>query len=861
MAQPVWVTPAGNLGTIPEGVFYQIPLQAYDPADPNNPDAVYYTLIAGALPSGVQCSKTGLIVGVPKAVASLQGVPSPVSRNVTSKFTVRVYTEKVISGVTVIDRLVDRTFELTVTGENPPQFVTPAGLISTVYDGSAFNFQIETSDPDPDTQIVSLIAGALPDGLTITKSGLISGIILPFVPVTGTPGFSVDGQGFDTTPFDFNAQSIDKNYQFTLSVSDGKEANIRTFEIYVYSRSSLTADNTNITSDNTFITADESTIYTPLIVNAAPANIGTFRSDNFFAYQFVGLNFTSDPMEYLEYFFIGSSLPPGLTLDLNTGWLYGYIPDLGATQYTYNFAVVVRNANYSYAKSAPYYFSMTVIGQLSTEVIWLSPSNLGTINNGSTSVFTIEAVNVAGKALQYKLKPGDVYNKLPQGLSLLPSGDIAGRTSFNTFALDGGTTTFDSKRTSRLVIDPTTFDMTCTFTVEAYSSDNLVSAYKTFTITINREYNEPYENLYIKAMPPQNDRYLINQLIQNQDIIPTSLLYRPSDPNFGVATDVVYQHAFGLTAATLDAYVASLSINHYWKNLTLGAIQTAQATDSAGNVIYEVVYSKVVDNLVNKYNQSVSKSVLLPYPTSVDTVPVSTVYPNSLINMRNQVIDTVGQISTLLPTWMLSKQANGQVLGFTPAWVICYTKPGKSGQIAYNIQQQFDNKLNTVDFKVDRYELDRLLTKNWDPVTHSWIPAPAETTFDLDPHYQITGITAGTGYAIGDTILILGSVLGGVDSVNDVVVTVQDVSPTGQILVAYTTGQAALFTEGNTFTNISGTNIIGIGVGADFDFLVDSGTPTVFNGTSLRFEAPVDNYSNTTEYDKYLVFPRRNILV
>jgi len=861
MAQPVWVTPAGNLGTIPEGVFYQIPLQAYDPTDPNNPNAVYYTLIAGALPSGVQCSKTGLIVGVPKAVASVQGVPSPVSRNVTSKFTVRVYTEKVISGVTVIDRLVDRTFELTVTGENPPQFVTPAGLISTVYDGSAFSFQIETSDPDPDVQTVSLISGSLPDGLAISRTGLISGIILPFVPVTGTPGFSVDGQGFDTTPFDFNAQSIDKNYQFTLSVSDGKEANIRTFDIYVYSRSSLTADNTNITSDNTFITADQSTIYTPLIVNAAPANIGTFRSDNFFAYQFVGLNFTSDPMEYLEYFFIGSSLPPGLTLDLNTGWLYGYIPDLGATQYTYNFAVVVRNANYSYAKSAPYYFSMTVIGQLSTEVTWLSPSKLGTIDNGSTSVFTIQAVNVAGKPLQYRLKPGDVYNKLPQGLSLLPSGDIAGRTSFNTFALDGGTTTFDSKRTSRLVIDPTTFDMTCAFTVETYSSDNLVSAYKTFTIIIKREYNQPYENLYIKAMPPQNDRQLIYQLIQNQDIIPASLLYRPSDPNFGVATSVIYQHAFGLTAATLDAYVASLSINHYWKNLTLGAIQTAQATDSAGNVIYEVVYSKIVDNLVNKYNQSVSKSILLPYPTSVDTVPVSTVYPNSLINMRNQVIDTVGQTSTLLPTWMLSKQADGQVLGFTPAWVICYTKPGKSGQIAYNIQQQFNRQLNKVDFKVDRYELDRLLTKNWDPVTHSWIPVPAETTFDLDPHYQLTGITAGTGYAIGDSILILGSVLGGVDSVNDVVVTVQDVSPTGQILVAYTTGQAALFTEGNTFTNISGTNIIGSGIGADFDFLVDSGTPTVFNGTSLRFEAPVDNYSNTTEYDKYLVFPRRNILV
>ena len=55
MAQPVWVTPVGSLGTIPEGIFYQVPLIAYDPADPEG-NEVYYTLLAGQLPPGVQCS-------------------------------------------------------------------------------------------------------------------------------------------------------------------------------------------------------------------------------------------------------------------------------------------------------------------------------------------------------------------------------------------------------------------------------------------------------------------------------------------------------------------------------------------------------------------------------------------------------------------------------------------------------------------------------------------------------------------------------------------------------------------------------------------------------------------------------------
>ena len=39
MAQPVWITPAGSLGTVPEGVFYSVPLVA---EDPTNTDTIYY---------------------------------------------------------------------------------------------------------------------------------------------------------------------------------------------------------------------------------------------------------------------------------------------------------------------------------------------------------------------------------------------------------------------------------------------------------------------------------------------------------------------------------------------------------------------------------------------------------------------------------------------------------------------------------------------------------------------------------------------------------------------------------------------------------------------------------------------------
>jgi hypothetical protein len=238
-------------------------------------------------------------------------------------------------------------------------------------------------------------------------------------------------------------------------------------------------------------------------------------------------------------------------------------------------------------------------------------------------------------------------------------------------------------------------------------------------------------------MPPQRDRDLLSQLVQNQDIIPDSLVYRSDDPNFGVAKNVIYTHAYGLSASSIEDYLASLDINHYWRNLTLGTIETAQALDASGNVLYEVVYSRVVDNLVNNEGVSVGKEVELAYPVTLeDSSVVTTVYPNSLDNMRTQVIDTVGQISPALPLWMVSKQSNGRVLGFTPAWVIAYTKPGQSSRIAYNIRTKFGDQLNLIDYKVDRYELDKSQTYNWEPYNDStisgrWIPyPPVATTFD-----------------------------------------------------------------------------------------------------------------------------------
>jgi hypothetical protein len=884
---------------------------------------IYYAVIAGQLPAGIQCSANGTITGVPDALASLQGVPFDVTRSVTSKFTLRAYTENQDE---TIDRIRDRTFTLTVINVNAPVF-TSASDLGTYYDGDRLDIQIAIDNVGPTTPaVVTLVGGELPGEVSVSATGLISGYIQPAVNVDQVPGYDLTPD--NAYPYDFVTSAINKNYQFTLQVTDGINTDLRTFSFYVYDRTTLNASTTQITADNSNITADEGRERRPFIVNSLPENLGTVRGDNYYAHQFIANDYDTPDLKYAISVNEGSGLPPGLAIDPNSGWYYGYIPDQGVTKIEYSFNVVTYQADYVgtpiactattfgtniitcdstsqietgqpivftgtsfggitasatqvyyvldqvsateftitnnlgsttsvpltttagsltanlIVASDPYPFTLTISGTANAEVVWSTPSDLGSIENGGTSMLVISAENTGGRVLKYRLKPGasiaqlpyayvpGVYNLLPQGLTLLETGEISGRVTFNTFAVDLGSTTFDATQavTRNVSVQETTFDSTFVFTVNAYAEDSqqvlynvnaitidnggsgyssgnppvltfntpvgasaraatvgeitiiggvitavaiddggsgytlsdpavltisagyggtgaeftavmkaigtrdVVSVDKEFTVQVQRAYNKPYQNLSIEAMPPVNDRALIASLLDNDEIFVPDYIYRIDDPYFGKSQRVIYEHAFGLAPDTLETYVLSLYENHYWKNLVLGEIDTAQALDPiTGEVVYEVVYSKIIDDLVNAAGASVNKIVNLPYAIT-DPADGSTqltqVYPNSLINMRDQVIDVVGQISTKLPLWMTSQQTDGRVLGFTPAWVMCYVKPGRSRQIAYYVQTQFQGQLNAVDFKVDRYVMDRTLSRNWDTTTQDWTPAPSLTTFD-----------------------------------------------------------------------------------------------------------------------------------
>lgn len=421
------------------------------------------------------------------------------------------------------------------------------------------------------------------------------------------------------------------------------------------------------------------------------------------------------------------NLPDGLSIDIDTGWLTGHLPTQTVNELNVPFEVVV------YKKDDPTYsasklYTMTILGDLNDTIEWITPSDLGTIQNGKISDLFVEARSTKGKTLQYVLKSG-AANRLPQGLTVGLTGLLAGRVSFEMFSLDQNDVTIDGGNT--------TFDNTYTFTITAYDTNRTVSADRTFTIRVLNRNATPYENLYLKAVPSLTQRAYFQSIMQNKTVFPAELIYRNDDPNFGLAQEIRTLFLPGLAPSTLAEYAAAVETNHFDKRLTFGNVKTAVVLDSSFNVKYEVVYVELLDSNTNILGQGPTNStdlineIATPYYDQNGN-PYTTIYPNSFSNMNDVVANSIGYANKgALPDWMTSKQPNGRVLGFTRAVVLAYTVPGASNLIAYRFAQQ-NFKLNQIDFTVDRYLLDNNYSTNFDITTGRFVKS-AETTFDRYP--------------------------------------------------------------------------------------------------------------------------------
>lgn len=799
MAQPIWNTPAGSIGSFPYGYAMTFVLSA-SPVAPAT--SVAYQVLAGSLPNGIVLN---IYTGV------LSGTPTLVTTDTLTAFTVRATDN--------LNNIRDRTFSMLVIGAETPQFTTRSGVILTTQDSVWTQLQISYSNPASDNIVlIELQQGLLPPGLEISTSGLIQGypqppttlVTLPLVttissttaastsliyclsvngmtigrPITFTNviGGINSGQTYyiktiDTANNTFTISTTQNGSTFPLSNATGNmditlpavstgQPTIRTYNFVLALTSalgnatssySITVINQNTpvsqggpgnpantrqptllnTRPLTIIVNDSDPYYgyylLPPVATSTNAQLGTFLSDNYFAFKLIGYDFDGNVINYFV-----SGLPQGITYDSTTGWITGtpIISSLGINNYSFT-AQVVKAGNTGIV-SPVFNFAFNLSLDITGKITWVTPQDLGTIFNETLSILKVFAIS--DTELEYRLTSGS----LPPNLTLLPNGEITGIVA--------------SQPTETLLTvgEQSSF----TFTIQAYSPNyRIVQSSKTFTVNVYQEYSQPTDILYIQAAPSINDRNILQTLLDSEALIPTSLLYRPDDTNFGKATSIIYEHAYGIFASNIQEYIASVTQNHYWRNITLGELKTAVARDNDNNIIYEVVYSEVIDNLVNPQGVSVPSSIywstpidlgLGPWYTSVTNIFTSyvellnqqyytsltpgyarTLYPNSLFNMRNRVASVLGQVlnSTLLPVWMTSQQLNGSTLGYTQAWVICYTTPGNAETIKTNIETNWPYTLNQINFNIDRFTVNKSTTYNWENtlIPPAWLGLPSAT--------------------------------------------------------------------------------------------------------------------------------------
>ena len=183
MAAPLWYTTNSNLGVIQENSFYQFTLDARD----SDGDTIVYSIVSGRLPDGIELGTNGSLFGQPKKV--VQGIPSEVSQDVTDRFTVRAKSSDNI--------VTDKTFSLTVTGQDIPVFTT-AGNLGSWIDYQYINKQVIVTDSDSnDTITFEFLSGDLPPGVKLTTDGYVQGFIEPAL----VQGAAADGN-FDQAPYD-----------------------------------------------------------------------------------------------------------------------------------------------------------------------------------------------------------------------------------------------------------------------------------------------------------------------------------------------------------------------------------------------------------------------------------------------------------------------------------------------------------------------------------------------------------------------------------------------------------------------------------------------------------------------------------
>lgn len=399
---------------------------------------------------------------------------------------------------------------------------------------------------------------------------------------------------------------------------------------------------------------------------------------------------TSVPDAILRYTKTGGRLPPGLNLALD-GEIFGRVQQFGENYYR------------SLWKPERSYGANDIVKVGNTKYKSL-------IAHTSSLTFTEDAAK------------WEKYEFSVSGLTIFDSNDLT---------LDGDTTSIDKHYT---------------FTVRVEDQFGFSAVTKTFTIIVNDPNDLTFSNIKVKPFLSTQQRQVFNNFISDPAVFDSALIYRPNDTEFGATREIEMLVYAGIETVDIDRYVAASAKNHRRKTFQFGDVRNAVAKRPGTNdIVYEVVYVEVIDpddsnrgNVRNNFNTRTKNPRLIndtafetqentfssddrnPYrfrpitnslkidsdAIGVDENLQSKKYISNLTNMRNRISEVGATDINFLPLWMRTPQENNiEALGYTPAAVLAYCKPGTSRELLLNIKNSnFD--FRQINFDVDRYIID-----------------------------------------------------------------------------------------------------------------------------------------------------------
>ena len=504
------------------------------------------------------------------------------------------------------------------------------------------------------------------------------------------------------------------------------------------------------------------------------------------------LNVPDETIFYIGYL---SVLPPGLKFNQLDVRLYGKVPYQPAITKTFTFTVsATKYGNHNDRSVNMKTFTITLIGEIDSVLSWITTSDLGTIHADFDSTLMVKASSTALNAiLSYSVVDG----YLPAGLSLQQDGEIIGKVyhfgdkiiyralwhasrlyqindvvtyngikyirtviqnnieqSFDLLkwsvykSTRSGLTSFDYSLTQMSFdTENTSIDRLYTFTIQASDQYQLSQINRTFTVKITPTNDISYSNISVRPYLVAKQRAMWSDFINDPSIFTPENIYRPSDPAFGIQTDLSMLIYAGIETVSTEKFISATGLNHKRKRFQFGSVKKAIAyVPDTYTPVYEIIYVEMLDPLEPnnkrlptqiKHLGTQSKSITVDnsksiwgrridelsadIPNATRPDPIITVdntgyqasnakpntyYPNSISNWQDRIKSVGVTERNYLPLWMRSIQpGTRQQPGYTMAVPLCYCKIGMADDIILNIKHSdFDFKL--LDYSVDRYIMD-----------------------------------------------------------------------------------------------------------------------------------------------------------